>query len=124
MPKPRTPKPNQPKTDARPVPAAEYERRAAERPGTYVLNLYVTGITPRSQRAIQSIRKLCEEHLPGGYELRVVDLYQQPGAAREQQIVAAPTLVKKLPLPLRKIIGDMSDPGRVLVALGLKVQEQ
>lgn len=86
----------------------------------YVLNLYVTGMRPRSQRAIDNVRRLCEEHLPGRYELRIIDIYQQPALAEGAQILAAPTLVKKLPLPLRKLIGDMSDEGRVLIALGIE----
>lgn len=101
--------------------AASFERALSEAgQGTYVLRLFVTGMTPRSQRAIGNIRKLCEEYLPGRYELEIIDIYQQPTLARNEQIIAAPTLVKKLPLPLRKIIGDMSEPGRVLVALGVK----
>ncbi len=79
---------------------------------------------PRSQRAIENIRRLCEEHLRGHYELKIIDIYQQPGLAEGAQIVAAPTLVKMLPLPLRKLIGDMSDEGRVLVALGIQVPEK
>ncbi len=89
--------------------------------GTYVLRLYVTGLTPCSQRAITNVRKLCQEHLPGRHELEIIDIYQQPGLAREEQLLAAPTLIRKLPLPLRKLLGDLSDPGRVLLALGLKV---
>ena len=86
----------------------------------YVLNLYVTGMRPRSQRAIDNIRRLCEEHLSGRYELKIIDIYQQPTLAADAQILAAPTLVKTLPLPLRKVIGDMSDKGHVLIALGVK----
>ena len=89
----------------------------------YILTLYVAGLRPRSQRAIENIRRLCEEHLPGRYELQIIDIYQQPALAQGAQIVAAPTLVKKLPLPLRQIIGDMSDDGRLLVALGIEMPE-
>ena len=89
----------------------------------YVLTLYVTGLRPRSQRAIENIRRLCEEHLAGRYELQIIDIYQQPALAQGAQIIAAPTLVKKLPPPLRQIIGDMSDDGRVLVALGIALPE-
>lgn len=85
----------------------------------YVLGLYVTGMTPRAVRAIRNVRAICDEHLKGGYDLEVVDLYQQPALAREAQIIAAPTLIRKLPLPLRRIIGDMSELDRVLVGLGL-----
>lgn len=85
----------------------------------YLLRLYVTGATPNSIRAIENIRKICEKHLKGRYELEVVDIYQQP-LADGDQIIAAPTLIKKLPLPLRKFIGDMSDTERILVGLDLR----
>ncbi len=85
----------------------------------YVLRLYVTGSTPRSQRAIKNIKKICEEHLEGRYELEVIDVYQQPGLAMEENIIAAPTLVKKLPAPLKKIIGDLSDIDQVLLGLNI-----
>jgi len=87
---------------------------------TYILRLYVTGTTPQSVRAIANVKKICEEHLQGRYELEVVDLYQQPQLAEGEQIIAAPTLIKKLPLPLRRIIGDMSKTERVLVGLDLR----
>ena len=85
----------------------------------YVLRLYVTGSTPRSARAIENMRRICEEHLAGRYDLEVVDIYQRPEAAREFQLIAAPTLVKLLPEPLRRIIGDLSDQDRVLQGLDL-----
>ena len=85
----------------------------------YVLQLYVTGMTPRSTRAIANAKKICEEHLQGPYALSVIDVYQQPQLAKDAQIIAVPTLVKKLPLPLRRIIGDLSDREQVL--LGLKL---
>lgn len=87
---------------------------------TYLLRLYVTGTTPQSVRAIENIKKICEEHLKGRYELEVIDLYQQPSLAKGEQIIAAPTLIKKLPQPLKRIIGDMSNTERVLVGLDLK----
>ena len=86
----------------------------------YSLDLYVTGMTPRSARAIANAKEICETHLQGQYELRVVDVYQQPQFAKDEQIIAVPTLVKKLPLPLRRIIGDLSDRDRVLLGLNLK----
>jgi circadian clock protein KaiB len=86
----------------------------------YVLRLYVTGTTPNSVRAIANIKKICEEHLKGRYELVVTDLYQQPELAKEEQIIAAPTLIRKLPLPLQRIIGDLSETERVLVRLDLQ----
>lgn len=88
--------------------------------GIYVLRLYVSGITPNSQRAIENVRKICEEHLAGHYQLDIIDIYQQPIMAKEGQIVAAPTLVKELPLPLRKFIGDMSQTERILVGLDIR----
>jgi circadian clock protein KaiB len=88
--------------------------------GNYVLRLYLTGHTSRSLNAVQAVKKLCEEHLPGRYELEIVDLCQQPERAQAAQIIAAPTLVKELPPPLRRLIGDLADPDRVLVALDLK----
>jgi circadian clock protein KaiB len=86
----------------------------------YVLRLYVAGATPRSTEAIVNIKKICEEHLKGNYELEVIDIYQQPVLAKGEQIIAAPTLVKKLPLPLRRFIGSMYDVDRILVGLDLK----
>lgn len=86
----------------------------------YVLRLYVAGATPRSTEAIVNIKKICEEHLKGRYELEVIDIYQQPVLAKGEQIIAAPTLVKKLPLPLRRFIGSMYDIDRILVGLDLK----
>ena len=99
-----------------PTPAGPQEQN-------YILRLYITGMTPQSVRAIANVKKICEEHLQGRYELEVVDLYQQPQLAAGEQIIAAPTLIKKLPLPLRRIIGDMSRTERVLVGLDLKKKE-
>ena len=96
-----------------------FERALVSSP-SYVLRLYVAGMTPQSVRAIANVKKLCEEYLQGKYELEVVDLYQQPQLAQGEQIIAAPTLIKKLPLPLRRIIGDMSKTERVLVGLDLQ----
>ena len=86
----------------------------------YLLRLFITGITPKSTRAIQNIKKICEENLKGRYELEVIDIYQQPRLAKDEQIIAAPTLIKKLPLPLRRLIGDMSHKERILVGLDLR----
>jgi len=94
---------------------------AAARANTYyVLRLYVTGTTSQSTRAISNIRKICEEHLQGRYELEVVDISQHPTLAIGEQIIAAPTLIKKLPLPLRRFIGDMSRTERILLGLDLR----
>lgn len=85
----------------------------------YVLRLYVTGMTSKSINAIENIRRICEENLQGRYELEVIDIYQQPEYAKKEQILAAPTLIKKLPLPLRKFIGDMSNKEKILIGLDL-----
>jgi circadian clock protein KaiB len=76
-------------------------------------------MTPRAGRAIESVRAMCDEYLEGRYDLEVVDIYQQPALAKGEQIIAAPTLIKELPLPLRRIIGDMSNSDRLLVGLDL-----
>jgi circadian clock protein KaiB len=91
-------------------------------PQKYVLRLYVTGLTPRSTRAIGTVRSVCEEHLAGRYELEIIDVYQQPNRSSEDQIVAIPTLVKCSPRPQRLIIGDMSDRSRLLFGLGLPLE--
>src|SRR5262245_4907758 len=83
-----------------------------------VLRLYVTGGTLRSSWAIRNVRRLCDEHLKGRYLLEVIDIYQQPELAREAQLVAAPTLVKELPPPLRRFVGTMADWSRILTGLG------
>jgi circadian clock protein KaiB len=85
----------------------------------YVLRLYVTGMTPRSARAVENLRTVCEEYLEGRYDLEVIDIYQQPALTKGEQIIAAPTLVKKLPLPMRRIIGDMSNRDGLLLGLDL-----
>lgn len=102
--------------------AAEYERAIANQAATerYLLKLYVAGLTPRSVEAIANIKRICEEHLKGRYELEIIDVYQQPVLAKDEQILAAPTLIKKLPLPLRRLIGDMSKTERILLGLDLK----
>lgn len=98
------------------VKAAQKEKETA----TYVLRLYVAGSTPRSLRAIANVKAVCEEHLQDRYELEVIDLYQQPVLAKGEQIIAAPTLIKELPEPLRRIIGDMSSTEKILVGLDLR----
>jgi circadian clock protein KaiB len=89
----------------------------------YVLRLYVTGMTPRSTAAIRNIKAICEEHLRGRYKLEVVDVYQHSGLAKGEQIIAAPTLIKYLPLPLRRFIGDMSRTEKILLGLDLRKEE-
>jgi circadian clock protein KaiB len=90
----------------------------------YVLKLYVTGMTPRSMKAVTNIKEICEEHLSGRYELEIVDIFQQPVLAKGEQIIAAPTLIKKLPLPLRRFIGDMSDEEKILIGLDLRPKKK
>ncbi len=92
----------------------------AEEPKEWELRLYVAGQTPRSLTALENLRKLCEEHLAGKYRIEVVDLLVNPQLSRDDQILAVPTLVRKLPPPLRKIIGDLSNSERVLVGLQLR----
>ena len=97
-----------------------FEQALNEPPNTkHVLKLYVAGNTARSAQAITSIRKICEERLKGQYQLEVIDIYQQPALAKGEQIIATPTLIKFLPLPLRRIIGDLSKTERILVGLDL-----
>ena len=85
----------------------------------YILRLYITGTSPRSMRAISNLKEVCETYLKGWYSLEVIDLYQQPALAERDQILAAPTLIKKLPVPLKRLIGDMSDKDKILAGLDL-----
>lgn len=87
----------------------------------YVLRLFVTGASPNSARAIANLKEICEAHLQGRYSLEIIDVYQQAALAREEQLVALPLLIKKLPLPERRLIGDMSNTVKVLKGLGLSV---
>ena len=89
----------------------------------YILRLYVTGSTGRSLRAVNNLKKLCEEHFPDDYDLEVIDIYKDPEAAREAQIVAAPTLVKKLPQPIRRLVGDLSNTQKVLIGLDIYTRQ-
>ena len=99
----------------------EFEKAALKQGrAKYILRLYVTGMTPKSTQAIANVRKLCEQYLAGRFELEVIDIYQQPQLVKGEQIIAAPTLIKKLPLPLRKLIGDMSDTEKFLVGIDLR----
>lgn len=103
------------------VQTREWEKALKKPPQEkYCLRLYVTGTTPNSSRAITNIKRICELHLKGRYSLEVIDIYQQPQLARGEQIIAAPTLIKRLPLPLRKFIGDMTNSDRILVGLDLR----
>jgi circadian clock protein KaiB len=88
----------------------------------YLLRLYITGMTQRSREAFDTIKSICEEHLPGNYDLEVIDIYQHPGLAKEEQIIAVPTLIKILPAPLRRLIGNLSIKDRVLLGLDLRAK--
>ena len=102
------------------APRARAKPARPAKPAKYILRLYVTGTTGRSVRAIQNVRRICEEHLAGLYDLEVVDIYKNLPLAKGDQIIAAPTLIKRLQSPLRRLIGDMSDEQRVLVGLDLR----
>jgi circadian clock protein KaiB len=103
---------------------AEFEEAAQNADSTrYVLRLYVTGLSPRSIAAIESTKQTCEEFLKGRYELEVIDLTKHPSLAAGEQIIAAPTLIKQLPQPLRRLVGDLSNQDRVLLGLDLKPRE-
>ena len=90
----------------------------------HVLRLYVAGISPKSAAAIRSIQEICEQHLKDRYDLEVIDIYKKPSLAKGEQIIAAPTLIKKLPEPLRRFIGNLTDRERLLVGLDLRPKEQ
>ena len=90
----------------------------------YVFRLFIAGCSPKSVQAIENVRRICDKYLAGRYQLEVIDIYQQPILARDGQIVAAPTLVKELPPPLRKIIGTLSDTDRVLIGLDLHIDKR
>lgn len=97
-----------------------FERALKQREGeTYVLRLYVSGATPRSTEAITKIKEICEEYLPGQYDLEIIDIYQRPNVAVDEQIMAVPTLVKKAPGALRKMIGNLSNTRLLLQRLGV-----
>ena len=93
------------------------ESRSSRR-AEYILRLYVTGSSPRSLKAVYNLKKLCEEHLPD-YDLEVIDIYEDPESARAEQIIAAPTLIKRLPVPLRRFVGDLSNTEKLLVGLDI-----
>ena len=103
-------------------PAPKQAKAVRPKKAKYLLRLYVTGTTGKSVRAIQNVRRICEEHLQGLYDLEVVDIHKNLPLARGDQIIAAPTLIKRLPAPLRTLIGDMSDEQRVLVGLDIRPQ--
>jgi circadian clock protein KaiB len=94
------------------------------RQATHVLRLYVSRSTLKSKLAVENIKQLCEQHLQGRYDLEVIDIHQHANLARDEQIVAVPTLIKRLPLPRQRLVGDMSDLNQVLAGLDLRMREQ
>lgn len=96
--------------------------QSATRRKKFFLRLYITGTTPRSQRALANIKRICDDHLTDEYELQVIDIYQSPQLAKDEQIIATPTLIKLLPAPLRRLIGDFSNEDRVLLGLDVKAR--
>lgn len=104
---------------------AEFEKAVIEADSgpRYTLKLYVAGMTPNSRKAVANIKQICEEHLEGRYDLEVIDIYKRPVLSKGEQIIAAPTLIKELPHPLRKFIGDMSNTEKILVGLDLSPKE-
>jgi len=110
-------------TNTRPSTAA-FET-AVESAGSehYVLRLFIAGTTPSSSKSVENLRAICEQHLKDRYELSVIDVFQQPDLAKDEQIIAVPTLIKKVPAPVRRIVGDLSNEDRVLVGLDLRPKE-
>ncbi len=87
---------------------------------SYLFRLYVSGTSPRSAQAISNVRHICDQYLPGHYELEVIDVYQQPGATKTAQVIAVPTLIKEVPLPPQRFVGDMSNTERIVIGLNLR----
>lgn len=117
----KTPKPHRHKAGESDATKRQLERAALEGSSRrYLLRLYVTGTTPASSRAIEQVRNICEEHLHGRCELEVIDIYQKPALAKDEQIIATPTLIKVLPAPLRRFIGDLSKVEKILFGLDLR----
>ncbi len=105
--------------------ASSRQKSAAKRPAVrYALRLYITGQTPRSLQSVENLRALCDKYIPNQFDLEVVDIYQQPAMAAAGQIIAAPTLIKSMPLPLRRLVGDFSDQNRVILGLDIRLNEE
>ncbi len=119
----KKPAKSKPKAKAVPTSTEDFEELLRNTAGKerYELKLYVTGTSPRSGLAIANVRSLCEEYLAGRYDLEVIDIYQQPAVAISEQIIAAPTLIKKTPSPLRRMIGDLSNRDKILLGLNIGV---
>jgi len=120
----KTQKNTSPAGKRKPALTGELEQSGASaRQAKYVLRLYVSGSTLKSALAVENIKRICEQHLKNRYDLEVIDIYQQPNLAREEQIVAVPTLIKRCPPPVRRLIGDLSNVKRALFALDLGLRE-
>lgn len=105
--------------------AAGTRKRAGKKAITrYALRLYITGQTPRSRQSVENLRALCDKYIPGQFDLEVVDIYQQPAMAAAGQVIAAPTLIKSMPLPLRRLVGDFSDQNRVILGLDIQLNRE
>jgi circadian clock protein KaiB len=104
-------------------PPTQISSGSHSRQAKYVLRLYVSRSTLKSKLAVENMKRVCEEHLKGRYDLEVIDIHEHANLARDEQIVAVPTLIKRLPLPLRRLVGDMSDLDKVLFGLDLRVRE-
>jgi circadian clock protein KaiB len=111
-------------SDSKPRKELPDERPAEPPDDLWEFKLYVAGHTPRSVTAIANLKALCEEHMPGRYKIEIIDLIERPELARSDQVVAIPTLVRKLPVPIRRIIGDLSNTERVLVGLQVKLPDR
>ena len=120
----KLPKKSSPAGNRKPRSAGEMEKAAPHSlQPKYALRLYISGITSKSALAFMNIKRVCEQHLDGRYDLKVIDISKHPNLARDEQIVAVPTLIKRLPAPLRKLVGDLSDTDQVLVGLALEKVE-
>jgi circadian clock protein KaiB len=106
------------------TPTKKKPRRPVAPRALYVLRLYVNDSTPNSERAVINLKRVCDEHLKGRYDLEVIDIHKQANLARDEQIVAVPTLIKRLPAPLQRLVGDMSDLNKVLFGLDLRLLER
>ena len=120
----KPPKRTSPAGKRKPGLAGEVESDGSHsRQEKYVLRLYISGSTSKSALAVVNIKRICEQHLKNRYDLEVIDIHQQAKLARDEQIVAVPTLIKRLPLPLRRLVGDLSNLEKVLFGLDLKIRE-
>jgi circadian clock protein KaiB len=120
----KPPKKTGPAGKWKPRSAGEMEQPASHSlPAKYILSLYINGSTLKSTLAVRNIKQVCEQHLSGLYKLQIIDICQQANLARDEQVVAVPTLIKRLPLPPRRLIGDLSDENKVLFGLDLKIRE-